>query len=112
MPTDQEIAAFAKQMPAIYRDILMAFPVIDPGRKAGYGLAAQTIAMHFANTGKSHSVGDVLAACMAFATSGFVEVKNGFFIHPTALGERLIAAVTGKPAAPVAGVPPLPAPTW
>ena len=50
MPSDAEMTAYAKNLPDIYRDIMAAFPAIEPGRKAGYGLAFQTLAMHFANT--------------------------------------------------------------
>src|ERR1043166_6857208 len=55
MPNDTEIIAYAKSLPDIYRDILAAFPAIEPGRNAGYGLAFQTLAMHFANTRRGYS---------------------------------------------------------
>jgi hypothetical protein len=112
MPTDAEMSAYAKRLPPIYRDIMAAFPEVDPGRKAGYGLAFQTLAMHFANNGKGYSFGEVQDACMRLADSGFVEIKNGIFAHPTDLGEQLIAAVTTRPRASSSGVPQLPARTW
>ncbi len=112
MPTDAEMSAYAKRLPPIYRDIMAAFPEIEPGRKAGYGLAFQTLAMHFANNRKGYSFGEVQEACMRLADNEFVEIKNGIFAHPTDLGEQLIAAVTARPLASSSGVPPLPARTW
>ena len=112
MPSDAEIAAYAKNLPPIYRDILAAFPEVEPGRKAGYGLAFQTLAMHFANTRRSSDLGEVQEACRQLAENGFFEIKNGIFAHPTDLGERLIAAVSGAPRAPTSGVPRLPVHTW
>ena len=112
MPTDAEITAYARSLPPIYRDILSAFPTIEPGRKAGYGLAFQTLAMHFANTGRSHGLGEVQEACKRLAESGFIEIKNGIFAHPTELGERLIAAASDKPRASNSGIPQLPVRTW
>jgi len=107
-----ELEAYAAQLPPIYRDIIAAFPEIEPGRKAGYGLAFQTLAVHFANTRRKWGLGDVQAACGRLAESGFIEIKNGIFAHPTELGERLIAIVTNTPVASHEHVPQLPAQTW
>jgi hypothetical protein len=112
MPSDAEMTAYAENLPPIYRDILSAFPTIEPGRKAGYGLAFQTLAMHFANTARGYSLGDVQEACRRLAEGGFIEIKNGIFAHPTDLGEQLIAAVTGRPRASSPDIPQLPARTW
>lgn len=114
MPTDDELAAYARSLPEIYREIIAAFPEIEPGRKAGYGLAFQTLAIHFANTRRNYGLGDVQAACKQLAEKGFIEIKNGIFAHPTELGERLIATVADIPLAPPpsAVVPPLPVGTW
>lgn len=112
MPSDAEMAEYAKSLPPIYRDIMGAFLEIEPGRKAGYGLAFQTLAAHFINTHRGHSFGEVRDACMRLAGNGFVEIKNGIFAHPTELGEQLIAAVTGRSAATHSVVPQLPTPTW
>jgi hypothetical protein len=112
MPNIAEITAYAKSLPPIYRDIMAAFPEIEPGRKAGYGLAFQTIAIHFANTRRGHGFGEVQDACRHLADNGFIKVKNGIFAHPTELGEQLIAAVTGGSVASSSAVPELPARTW
>jgi hypothetical protein len=112
MPSDDELKAYAKDLPEIYRDILEAFPESEPGRKAGYGLAFYTLAAHFVNTGREHSLEEVQAACMQLAKGGFFEIKNQIFAHPTELGERLIAAVTGGEVPSKSEFPPLPIPTW
>ena len=112
MPTDVEMASYAKQLPPIYRDIMAAFPKIEPGRKSGYGLAFQTLAIHFANTGRPWLLGDVQEACKQLAERGFIEIKNGIFAHPTNLGEQLIAAVTGEPSVSNEHVPQLPPQPW
>ena len=111
MPTDAELKQYASQLPSIYRDILAAFPEIEPGRNAGYGLAFQTLAMHFANRKIEHGFGEVQEACQRLARLGFVEIRNAIFAHPTELGERLIAIVSGKRAAAMS-LPELPKPTW
>src|SRR5439155_25538757 len=41
MPTDQQLRTYAQSLPKIYREILAAFPRIEPNRKTGYGLAFQ-----------------------------------------------------------------------
>ncbi len=112
MPSDAEMAAYAKSLPLIYRDIMAAFPAVEPGRKAGYGLAFQTLAMHFANTKRGYGLEEVQEACKPLADSGFIEIKNEIFAHPTDLGEQLIAAVTDKPQASKLSLPRLPARTW
>jgi len=112
MPSDAEMTAYAQNLPDIYRDIMAAFPAIEPRRKAGYGLAFQTLAMHFANTGSGYGLGEVQEACMRLADSGFIEIKNEIFAHPTDLGEQLIATVTDRPRASRSAVPDLPTRTW
>jgi len=112
MPSDVEMKKYAKNLPAIYRDIVAAFPEIEPNRRAGDGLAFQTFAAHFANTHRGHSLGDVREACIRMADNGFFEIKNVIFVYPTDLGEQLIAAVTDRPIPTHARVPELPMRTW
>jgi hypothetical protein len=111
MPNDR-LEEYANQLPDIDREILAAFLEIEPSRKAGDGLAFQTLAMHFANTSKRWGFGDVPAACEQLRQHGFLEIKNAIFAHPTDLGEQLIGAVTRKPPASKRGIPSLPARTW
>lgn len=112
MPTEQELSEYAKKLPLIYRDIMTAFPAVEPGRKAGYGLAFQTLTVHFINTRREYSFGDAQEACNRLAAEGFLEIKHEIFAHPTPLGEELIATLTEKPPASSASLPLLPARTW
>ena len=112
MPNDAELKEYARNLPPIYRDIMAAFPGIEPGRKAGYGLAFQTLTMHFANTGRGYGLWEVQEACKQLANSGFIEIRDGIFAHPTDLGEQLIAVVTGRARAASPVIPQLPAHTW
>lgn len=112
MPSDSELQSYAGRLPQIYRDILGAFPEIEPGRSAGSGLALQTLAAHFANTHRGHDLGMVRAACIRLVKNGILEMRNGIFAHPTDIGERLISIVANKPMAPQAEIPELPSRTW
>lgn len=112
MPSEAQVDEYASHLHPIYRDILAAYPAIEPHRQAGYGLAFQTLAIHFFNTGKQWSLGDVQGACEKMAEAGIVEMKNGIFAHPTEIGERLIATISGKPLAPTFAIPALPTRTW
>jgi hypothetical protein len=87
---------YINSLDPIYRDILAAFPRLEPGRKAGYGLAYGTL---FEGLQSRYSLGLIAEACQEMEKGGAVTIKNGFFVHPTALGEEIIAATTGvKPA--------------
>ncbi len=111
MPTDAELAEYAERLPPIYRDILAAFSEVYPRRRAGDGLAFQTLAIHFINRSLEHGADEVREACQRLASAGLFEIRNQFFAHPTELGERLIAILTGKQASEER-VPELPVPTW
>ena len=93
---------YIRNLPQIYTDILGIFSKLEPGRKAGYGLAFQTL---FAELGKYYSFGEITKACENMAEGGAVEIKNKIFVHPTELGEEIIAEMTGKKASPE-NVPP------
>ena len=107
MPTDEQLRAYADSVPLIYREILAAFPRIEPSRRQGYGLAFQTLAADFENRGLTFSLGEIIQAGQELERNGLVQIKNGIFIHPTPLGERLIAFITGQQA-PAVKVDPLP----
>lgn len=110
MLTDEQLRAYARGLPPIYREILAAFPRIEPNRKAGYGLAFQTIASDFEGRGLGFRIGEIIKACEQLQQQGIVEIKHRIFVHPTEAGERLIAAVTGQqaPQEEVPALPPLP----
>ena len=111
MPTDAELSAYAKELPPIYRDILAAYPEVEPGRRPGGGLAFQTLTIHFANRRIEHGFVDVQEACERLAKAEILQIRNQIFAHPTELGERLIVALTGKRASE-RRIPELPQPTW
>lgn len=102
---------FSKQyletIPPIYRDVLAAYPRINPLRKKGNGLAVSTIYANLENEQKSYSVGEIREACHNLAASGVVQIQNQIFVHPTDLGEELIASLTEQ-ATPAKSVPPFP----
>ncbi len=108
MPTDEQLRHYADSVPPIYREILGAFPRIEPSRRQGYGLAFQTLAADFENRAVTIGLGEIIQACQELERIGLVEIKNRIFVHPTALGERLIAA-TDWPTGPAVKVDPLPA---
>jgi len=99
-------AEYVRSLPAIYRDILAAFPKFDPTRKVGYGLSFQSLysALH----GK-YNLGDIKVAFEQMAQAGVMEIKNTIFASPTQRGEELIAAVTGATPASKSAVPAFPA---
>ncbi len=108
MPTEEQLRAYAESVPEIYREILIAFPRIEPSRRQGYSLAFQTIAADFENRAILFGLAEIMQACQELEEKGLVEIKNRIFVQPTLLGERLIAALTGKQA-PAIKVDPLPA---
>ncbi len=99
MPVTSE---YVRTLPGIYRDILAAFPQFDPTRKVGFGLSFQSL--YSALDGK-YSLGQIRMACENMAEGGALQIRNEIFAHPTALGEELIAAVTGG-REPQVAVPP------
>ena len=99
MPVTHE---YVDNLPDIYRDILAAFPQFDSTRKNGYGLSFQSL--YSALNGK-YTLGQIRLACAEMAKGEAVEIRNEIFVHPTALGEEMIAAITGG-AVPEPGVPP------
>lgn len=105
---------YVDSLPPIYRDILAAFPEIEPARKPGWGLAYQTL---FARLDEEHSqgviaqkysLGEIIQACENMQQGGAVDIKNRIFVHPRHFGEELIVFLTRRE--PVESrVPPFPA---
>jgi hypothetical protein len=93
---------YVENLPPIYRDILATFPQFDSTRKIGYGLSLQSL--YSALDGK-YTLGQIRLASEEMAKGGAVEIKNEIFVHPTALGEAIITAVTGE-VVPQPAVPP------
>ena len=104
MATDEQMESYANSLPPIYREILAAFPRLDPSRKQGYGLAFQTLEVGL----EGFSLGDIILACKQLANRDIVKIKHEIFMHPTQLGERLIGILTGRSAPRASQVPTLP----
>ena len=98
------IDEYVKSLPAIYYDVLAAFPQFDPTRKVGHGLSYQSL---YSALNEEYTLGQIRMACERMAEGGVMEIKNEIFAHPTPLGEELIAAVTGG-GVPLPEVPPFP----
>ena len=98
---------YLKTIPPIYRDVLEAFPRISPSRKKGDSLAISTIYANMENEKKSYSIGEIREACKNLADNGVLENRYLIFVHPTDLGEELIASLTGSNT-PEKSIPPFP----
>jgi hypothetical protein len=98
MATEEELTHYAESLPSIYREILAAFPRLEPGRKQGYGLAFQTLAVDFESQHKGFDLGQIMQASQELERKGLVKIKHRIFAHPTALGERLIGIISGREA--------------
>jgi hypothetical protein len=109
MATEQQLLDYVHGLPEIYREILSAFPRIEPNRRKGYGLAFQSLLSDFEGRDLKFGLGEVIQACQQLQQRQLVEIKHRIFVHPTEAGERLIAALTGQHAS-VARVPELPVP--
>lgn len=108
MASEQQLREYAESLDPIYTEILGAFPRLEPNRKRGFGLAFQTLAADVGARRKDIGVMEVIQACKELEKNELAEVKNGIFVHPTLVGERLISIITGKAAPPEVKVPKLP----
>jgi len=98
MPITQE---YVNGLPPIYRDILSAFPRLEPVRKEGYGLAYQTLSAELRDR---YSFDEIKTACEKMAAADVVLIRLGIFVCPTPLGEEIIAEIAGHKA-PAQNVP-------
>jgi hypothetical protein len=84
---------YTRTLPEIYRDILNAFPLIEPARASGDGLTYQSIYVHLR---EKWSLDEIIKACEKMKEGGAVELRMRLFVCPTPLGESIIASLTGK----------------
>ena len=96
MATEEELRRYAESLPPIYREILAAFPRLEPSRTQGDGLAFQTLAVDFDSHRKGFDLGQIMQAGQELEQQGLVKTKHRIFVHPTPLGERLIGIITGQ----------------
>jgi hypothetical protein len=84
---------YVDSLPPIYRDILAAFPEIEPGMKPGWGLAYQTLAARLddkhsrGETAQAYSVGEIMQACENMQEGGAFDIKSRIFVHTSPLSE-------------------------
>ncbi|QDT38474.1 hypothetical protein [Stratiformator vulcanicus] len=90
---NDSLKQYADELPPIYKDILRSFSRIDPNRRMGHGLAFQTIA---ADLTEKYGFGEIQAAGVRLVDVGLAEIKHGVFLHPTGVGEEVIACITGS----------------
>ena len=113
-PTDEQLREYAAKLPQIYKDILAAFSKADPSRRQGDAVGLERLQEALPGSEFDTSRPSLRDFNEAVGNLCFEEIleETGFAgVYPTELGERLIAAVTGRKA-PLKVVPPLPVPTW
>lgn len=134
-PTDEQLRDYAAKLPQIYKDILTAFPEINPERQVGEFLVGDSILMHVVEKSESYDVAyrifDLQRAVAKLGLQDFLffyDYKRGerplasalmenfidlgeLRIMPTTLGERLIEILSQTKAIP-STVPELPTLSW
>ncbi len=73
-------------------------PSAEPYRKQGYGLAIQTLASVLENITIGIGLSEIITACKELDANEITQTRNGIFVYPTALGERLIRLLTSNEA--------------
>jgi hypothetical protein len=115
MPTAEQLKTYAEKLPAVYREILAAFPEAVPNRQSEEGLSIEVIQLHLIRRNQQYTLEEIEAAIDQLEDGGFVAVVNEDYlriVRPTVLGEGLITAITGKAPKNQLVVPALPKPTW
>lgn len=111
-----DLETYAASLPRIYRDLLQQFPISDPYRTPGSGLALPTLYAGLMERYREqdeplpYSSGMVREACLNMARKGVVDIRNEIFAYPSELGEELIAIVSGREAQTVEPFPSPPTP--
>ena len=100
---------YVDRLAPIYQDLLKAFAEFDTSRRAGEGLAFQSL---YSLLDGKYSLTEIREACQQMEAGGAMEIRHQIFAHPTELGERIITKLTGKQP-PTTSVPPFsPPPGW
>ena len=137
-PTDEQLQAYADRLPGIYREVMASFPNSSPNRRVGDGLYLSSIDGRLQEIMPAdYRTHDLTRAVAQLEARRFLSRDAGSpstprfgvfpdysaivaqalrddgdpFLAPTALGERLITALTGHTPAE-RDIPPLPEPTW
>jgi len=112
-PTDVQIHEYANKLPEVYRCILSSFPATNSRRRYGSGLTLGTIDTYLKSNYRPYVESDTEIALGQLVERDFLEEASEPipYYTPTALGERLIMAITGVVPVPQT-VPNLPELTW
>ncbi len=113
-PTVDQLREYIDHLPQIYKDVLIAFPRIDPNRRRGDAAVIDRHAF-FEHKLKSFDSAlrdwDIRQAINALCDAGILDTNEFSSLFPTEVGERLITLLTGHEPK-VYTIPELPAPTW
>lgn len=74
MPSDAEMTAYAKELPDIFRDIRGPFPTSSRAERWAMVWNANP-AMHFANTRRGYSLGEVKRLACGLPTRGSLRLR-------------------------------------
>ena len=99
---------YLNELPDIYRDILRSYPIFNPQRKLGSGVALQSLyaVLH----DKEWTPSQIRVACERMAEGGVLEIKDDIWTFPTELGRELIERLS-EGELPEEKVPPFVPPT-
>ncbi|HUG90407.1 MAG TPA: hypothetical protein VML55_06220 [Planctomycetaceae bacterium] len=99
---------YLDELPPIYRDILRSYPIFNPQRKLGSGVALQSLyaVLH----DKEWTPSQIRVACERMADGGVLEIKDDIWTFPTDLGRELIERLS-EGERPEEKVPPFVPPT-
>lgn len=113
-PTVDQLREYAAKLPEIYKDVLIAFPKIDPERRRGdAAVIDRNIFFRFQLKSVESPLRewDIRQAINALCDAGILDTNEFNSLFPTEVGERLITLLTGHEAK-VYTIPELPTPTW
>lgn len=117
-PTDEQLKSYAESLPDVYRAVLDSYVQYNSNgyplrRRGGAMLTLETIEERMMIRYPLFRSGDAEAALDRLVEKGLVSEVSEPILHykPTALGERLITAITGGEHVPE-DVPQLPDLVW
>lgn len=112
-PTDEQLYAYSRELPQVYQTLLYGFIPERGSRRAGTAMTFETLDEILKERYMFYREQDTSDALAQLVIRGFMIERQEPVLHytPTPLGERLIAASTGKEPDPEK-VPALPELTW
>ena len=112
-PTDEQLNAYSRELPEVYKKLLEGFIPKRGSRRAGAAMTFETLDEMLQENYSLYRDQDTLAALAQLVSRGFlIQCEEPILNYkPTPLGERLITAVTGKQPVPEK-IPALPELTW